>query len=686
MGEFKDLKQRLIEIGEKIYSINDLAFSIELFNIIESLSLREESLTTAFFIRADINDEKLKRALKEKFGDKIIKNIQLFNRISNVSFPETGKGMSELRKLFINLSDDLRIIFIKLAERLETLKEADRIDSPKRKRLSEECLYLYSPIAHRLGIRKIYTEMEDIAFKNLYPKDFKQLKSTIEKQRPVFEKKLKTMTFELKKVLAEHNIPAKIQSRVKRLYSIFRKIKNKNIGVDEIFDLLALRVITDTRENCYLTLGVAHNKWIPIEGRFRDWITYPKPNGYRSIQTTIHSRKGARFEIQIRTEEMHQEAEYGSAAHWAYKEGITAQDQSIMQLKEFLENDEYFENPYELLELLKTEMKSGHINVLTPRGDIKTLPEGSTPVDFAYAIHTDLGGRITGARINGKFAKLKTILKSGDVIDVISSKTVNPSRDWLNFVKTTKARSKILRWFKTNERDQIILEGKRTFDNFKRRYKKNLKGFTDESEFRKNVIKTGYKSVEDLFYSISTKGIKPSRSLLAKLYPKAFEKTVRKKDSPADVKVRKSMKPKIRIEGLENIQTSFAKCCNPLKGQPIVAYVTQKSQIKIHASSCRFLKTGNLNPDNFKKAEWMHKESLQLARLKIFGDNYVKMLKSVADEADKFSINILKAEQLSVKGRSASLYLEVEVKDYLQLEHYSAKIKLSPIIDSVKIL
>lgn len=367
----------------------------------QKFKLGDDLLPLAAFMNANVSNNDVRSLLESEFGREIIDKIQLFDRISKISIPETQKRIADLRKIFIEITDDLRLIILKLIERLLTLKYASDRNSKNVLSLAEESLYLYSPIAHRLGISKLYQPMEDIAFKHLYPDDYKKIHRAIEIRRETLERKLKTMSYNVAESLRKHNIPAEIKHRVKRPYSIYRKLKNQNTTLDGIFDLMALRVITDSEEHCYLTLGIVHSQWIPIEKRFRDWITYPKPNGYRSIQTTVHTTSGDKFEIQIRTYEMDLEAEYGGAAHWAYKEKTAGKnDLWVKKLKDFLENDEYFENPAELFEMLKSEMKSDYIHVLTPKGNVISLVEGATALDFAFSVHTDIGYKAIGARIN----------------------------------------------------------------------------------------------------------------------------------------------------------------------------------------------------------------------------------------------------------------------------------------------
>lgn len=651
---------------------------------VKLLKLGEQAIATAYFMGADIIDPNVKKAVAENFGTKVLNNIELLQRIGKVQFPETTKKIATLRQHFIEITDDIEIIFIKLAERLSNLKFADKAGSDDILKLSEEALYLYSPIAQQLGIRKFYTEMEDIAFRNLFPDDFNYLNKMIEAKRNVFNAKLNAMRHDLSKVLTKYSISAKYQARVKRPYSIYRKLKKQRIPLDKIYDLLALRVITDSIEHCYLTLGAVHSNWIPIDGRFRDWISFPKANGYRSIQTTVVTRNGDKFEIQIRTDEMHQEAEYGSSAHWAYKQGSQANKQNwIVRLREFLENEEYFDNPYEVFDKLKSEMKRDYINVLTPKGEIFSLPEGSTPLDYSFAVHTDLGYRTTGARVNGKFVRLNTELKSGDVIDIISSKSATPSRDWLKIVKTNRARSKILRWFKKNEQEIFVAEGKATWEKLKSKYQKKLKGFDEEQKFKNGIYRLGYKSPEEFYYSIANGSAKCSLFTLKKIYPDAF----RKKDD-ADKKHRHThsddSQPRIKVENMIGIQTVLAKCCNPIKGEPIIAYITKKSELKIHSANCQYLKTQTLDENNFKKAEWASGESYQVAKLRIFGESYSSLLSAVVDEADECKLRIMNTSLITNKAITTGLLLEVEVNDVNQLTKFTNRLKNYKTVESVK--
>jgi GTP diphosphokinase / guanosine-3',5'-bis(diphosphate) 3'-diphosphatase len=685
INEMSQLLEKLTGLTENFYNEEQLNFSKELFNEINNLKLDDNSKIIGFFLSSDLKNEKIKQSIEESFGKGCIKDIELLKRLGNISFQVGEKNIFALRKSFIELADDIRIIIIKLTERLVSLRFSDRTKKDDIIQLSEECLYFYSPIAQMLGIRKIYNEMEDISFKNLFPNDFEFLQKKISEKEPLYNSKLSTIRNEINKFLIENKIPARLQSRIKRPFSVYRKLKNKKITLDSIFDLLALRIITDSIENCYRTLGIVHSKWVPIEGRFRDWISYPKPNGYRSIQTTVYTRKGDKFEIQIRTEEMHEEAEYGSSAHWAYKQKTqTNEIQWIQNLTDFLENDEYFENPFQFFEKLKSDIIREHINVLSPKGDIISLPVGSTPIDFAFSVHTDLGFHTIGAKVNNKFIKLKTELKSGDIVDIVSNPSATPSRDWLTVVKTARAKSKILRWFKQNERDIYITQGKNAWEKLKEQYRKKIAKFEDEKKFKHNLALIGYKTYDDFYYAISNGAVKCSLYQLKRLYPDAFT-GAKKEKKFTDNKFREDVLP-VKVDGMDNIETIISKCCNPIKGDQIIAYITKKSTIKIHSKNCPYINSDSIDKNNLKKAEWLKSDSMQLIRCKMIGSDYSKILSQIVTFADDESLRIINNQKIIMKNGKEGIYLEIAVKDNSQFKRLEDKLTASSLVYSIRLV
>jgi GTP pyrophosphokinase len=675
---------KLKEIGKKLYSEKDLNFSINLYKKTINLNLDEQSATIAFFLRADIENNSKREIIQKNFSKDFFEKIELLQRISKISFSEKEKRIKEIRENFLELSDDYKTIIIKLIERLETLKEAEILKLPVIKKLSEEVLYFYSTIAHRLGISKIYTEMEDVSFRNLFKKEYAQIERIMAEKRGVYKEKLEEMSDYLKILLIKNKIKAKFQQRVKRNYSIYRKIKNKGVDFNNIYDIMAIRVITDSIESCYHALGLIHSQWYPIEGRFRDWIVHPKPNGYRALQTTVITKNGDRFEIQIRTEDMHREAEFGAAAHWSYKEGHKGSKAWFNRLREFLQNDEIFENPFEILENIQSEIKKDYISVLTPKGDIISLPEGATILDFAYAVHSEVGNHTIGGKVNKRFSSIKKELKSGDIIEVITNNKAKPSRDWLKIVKTSKAKTKIREWFRKNEKHIFINEGKKIWEKSIRRYKSKFEGFDNEANFRKNLNQIGYKTNDDLFFALGCKSIKGNLSLLKKLYPLKSKKEIKRIKEKKKNLIRKS--PTIIIEGEDNIDFVLAKCCNPIKGEEIIGYMTKSSGLKIHSKNCLYIKRGYFEKERIRKAKWVMDESLQILRIKIIGEDYQKIVSVLIELTDilNFSIDLIKKE-LSKTGNEI-VYVEISIGNISVFNKIKEKMKQKKFIYEVEIV
>ncbi len=674
----------LKKIGEKIYSDKDLAFSINLYKKTIDLNLDEQSATISFFIRADIEDEQKREIIKNSFNKELFEKIELLQRISKVSFSDKEKRIKEIRDNFLELSDDYKTIIIKLIERLETLKEAELSNSPEIKKLSEEVLYFYSTIAHRLGISKIYTEMEDVSFRNLFKKEYARIENIMAEKREQYKEKLEEMSDYLKKLLNRNKIKAKFQKRVKRNYSIYRKIKNKGVDFNNIYDIMAIRVITDSIESCYHSLGLIHSRWYPIDGRFRDWIVHPKPNGYRSLQTTIVTKTGERFEVQIRTEEMHKEAEFGAAAHWSYKEGDKNSKAWLKRLREFLQNDEIFENPFEILENIQSEIKKDYISVLTPKGDIISLPEGATILDFAYAVHSEVGNHTIGGKINNRFSSMKKELKSGDIVEVITNNKAKPSRDWLKIVKTSKAKTKIREWFRKNDKQIFINEGKKIWEKSIRNYKNRFEGFDNETDFRRNLNKIGYKTNDDLFFALGCKSIKCNLPLFKKLYPLTSKKDIQQKKEKKKSRMTKS--PAIIIDGADNIDFVLAKCCKPIKGEEIIGYMTKSSGLKIHSKNCLYYKRGYFEKDRIRKAKWVMDNSLQTLKIKIIGEDYQKIAAALIEltEPLDFAIELIKKE--SSKTGNGIVLADISIKNISIFNKIKEKIKRKNFIYGIEII
>jgi len=662
----------LFEFGKKLYNKKTLSFSIELYRKIKEINLDDRCAKLGFLSKVDLENQEKYNLIKNNFKGPIIKEIELLQRLDKVSFSNKKFSGKSVRELFVELADDIKIIIIKIIEKLVMLNKAEELNLPNIKEIAKESLYLYSTVAHQLGISRIYTQIEDISFKYLYTEEYSNIKSLISPRIKTYEKKLKTMDKKLNQALKDYKLKVRTQFRVKRPYSIYRKMKNKDKNLEDIFDIMAIRIITNSINNCYKSLAVIHKNWIPIQGRFRDWISFPKPNGYRSLHTTILEKKD-KYEIQIRTEEMHKEAEYGAAAHWSYKEKTRANNNWIKRLKNFLENEDLFENPIDLLEYFQSDLETEQISVITPKGDLISLPEDSSPLDFAYAIHTDVGHKTTGALVNNRFVNLKKKLNSGDIVEIITSKNQNPSRDWLEIARTSKAKSKIKQWLKKNEKMIFINKGKNIWNQNIKRYSKKLDNLDDEKMLKRNLNKIGYKDLNSLFFALGCNSLKASFPLFKKLFPLKSRETKINLTKQKKIKT-PFQKPKISIEGVSNIEYNLGKCCKPIKGQSIIAYVTKSSGIKIHSTKCKYYQKGVFDLKRIKKAKWVTDNSLQRIRIKIYGNRYSDILSLLVEVAKDFDIKLDSIKEGLGSKSEDTLYADVYIKDIIHYNKFKNKL------------
>ncbi len=588
----KEKFEKPLKLSKRLNNKEDFEFSLKLHKKITSFFDDDILAISSLFVFVNEDDYEI---VEKEFGKEVLEVIKNYKLFSKVRFLEEKKKLYFLRDELIRFSEDLRSLFLRIFYYSIHLETHDDVDSAK------EALYLYAPIARRLGISKLYSELEDKAFKILFPDEYEYLYELVEKRRDEFERKLDELEDDVKRLLKGKFSKVKIEGRVKRLFSIFRKMKKKNIMLDEIFDLLALRVIVEKVEDCYQVLGLIHSRWVPIEGRFRDWISFPKPNGYRAIQTTVLTEKGDKFEIQIKTEDMHREAEYGIAAHWGYKEGISSKRKMfwILRLREFLETYSYTKTSKELFEQLKKEIKRDYINVLTPKGDIIKLPDSATPIDFAYAIHTEIGNHLQMAKVNGKIVPLRTKLKSGDIVEVITSKKSQPSLDWLKFVVTSKARSKIRDRIRKIRREELLEEGRKKLVTYLKEFSKKYGVEVELNLIKENIRALGFESLDSLLLSIGEGsyhfGIGSLRKLIPELKNLIKKKRKKKKEEGKDF---------IVIDGERDLEYELAKCCNPKPSDDIVAYITLSRGIKIHRKDCKNLLKDSVSKERIKRAEW----------------------------------------------------------------------------------
>ncbi|MGH9398665.1 MAG: RelA/SpoT family protein, partial [Terriglobia bacterium] len=519
--------------------------------------------------------------VRREFGPEVARIVEGVTKISRIEFfsPE-DKQAENLRKMVLAMVDDLRVVFVKLADRLHNMRTLDHLPPGKRARIARETLEIYAPIAHRLGMGKIRGELEDLAFRHLEPEAYAEVTAAVDSRRKVSEDFLAEVCAQVGKKMEESKIPARIEGRIKRPYSIWQKLKRQQISIDQVYDLLAVRIITDSEMNCYAAFGVVHKTWLPVQGRFKDFIGIPRPNLYKSLHTAVIGPHGQPFELQIRTEEMHRIAEEGVAAHWSYKEkaGKAAPGQDTERfawLRHLVEWQQEMGDPGEFFSTLKVDLYPDEAYTFTPKGRVIVLPRDATPIDFAYAIHTEVGQRCVGAKVNGRIVPLKYHLRNGDIVEIVTQPGHTPSRDWLALVKTSRARNKIKHWINVAERIEAIEIGKKLLEKEARRHDLNLKD-VPEPLAQKVATDYGCRTADDIHAGIGY-GKFAARQVLAKLFPEAgVEPHPHARTAGAAARAELSGDGvAIKVHGQDYLMVYLAKCCNPIRGEAIVGYVTR---------------------------------------------------------------------------------------------------------------
>jgi GTP pyrophosphokinase len=547
--------------------------------------------------------------LANEFNEEIADLVEGVTKLGKIKYKTKEEQQADnVRKMLLAMTKDIRVILIKLADRLHNLRTLKFMSERQQKEKAKETFDIYAPLAHRLGMSKIKWELEDLAFRYSNPEEYYELVRDIAEKRVEREQYIKEITAELKENLSQSEIEADIEGRPKHLYSIYRKMVNKNKGVDQIFDLTAIRILVDTVKDCYAALGIAHTMYKPLPGRFKDYIAMPKPNMYQSLHSTVIGPQGKTFEIQIRTFDMHKTAEYGIAAHWKYKENNTENnaepkmdnfDNRLSWLRDMLEWQRDTSDAEEFMEAFKIDLFSDEVFVFTPKGEVIDLPSEATPIDFAYRIHTDVGNRCIGAKVNGKMEPLNYHLKTGDIVEVITSSTAKgPNFDWLNITKSNQAKSKIRAWFKKAKREENISKGKELLEKEAKRQGCNYGEIAKGEVYEKLLRKYNMNNSDDMYASVGT-GVLMASNIVTKLKEamvkpneKALEedtaalKAMEEQASKASNKPNKTSSYGVTVKGVDNILVRFAKCCNPVPGDDIIGYITKGRGVSIHRKDC----------------------------------------------------------------------------------------------------
>lgn len=624
--------------------------------------------------------------LEQEFGSHIFALVDGVTKLEKLPFKNRLEREAEnLRKMIFAMAKDIRVILIKLADRLHNMRTLRYLDQERQIKIARETLDIYAPLANRLGIWTIKWEIEDIAFRYLWPERYYELVNQLSKKRQERENDLQLLMQILQDKLAELGITAEIQGRPKHLYSIYQKMERQDKSLNEIYDLLAVRVIVDSVRDCYAVLGAIHTLWKPIPGRFKDYIAMPKSNMYQSLHTTIIGPHGELYEIQIRTWEMHRIAEKGVAAHWMYKEGMGSKkdetvNTKVQWLREAVEWLQDMKDPQEFMESLKIDLFEDEVFVFTPKGDVKALPTGSTPVDFAFDVHTDIGLRCIGAKVNGKIQPLDYQLKNGEFVEILTSKTANPSQDWLSFVKTSKARNKIRSWLKEEQRDVSVMRGREQLEKELKKHNLEIKKYLAAEKLTDTAKRYGYSNPDDLFASIGFGRINANQ-VVQKLAGKELEERRRDRQLNRSRQPRHREAKGVAVKGVDNLLVRFSKCCTPVPGDEIVGYVTRGRGVSIHRTDCPNVQS--LSQDSGRQIEvaWntSEKESFPVD-LELKAVDRMNMLSAIMNTIAEGQTNIEAVNTRKLKDDIALILLTVDIYN---LEHMQALINRLRQVDGV---
>lgn len=605
--------------------------------------------------------------IHEMFGKDISHIVSGVTKLSVLPFSSGSQARQaeSIRKMILAMADDIRVIFIKLADRLHNMRTL-KFHSPKKKaKIARETLDIYAPIAGRLGIYWIKKELEDASFMYIQPDEYFKIEQLVNKDKEEGEKYIETVKDLIKKKMDEHNLECEVLGRYKYFYSIYKKMLSQNLEFEDVYDIIAFRIILDTVPHCYEALGVIHSLWKPVAKKFKDYIGVPKPNMYQSLHTTVIGPFGERIEIQIRTWDMDKVAKSGIAAHWSYKEGLHLDEKTTKTfswIQNLVENQENFKNPDEFLENVRIDLFPDEVYVFTPRGEIKTVPNGATPVDFAYLIHTEVGNQCVGAKVNGRIVPLQYELKTGDTVEISTSKKSHPSKDWLNFVKTVKARSRIRQWIKTQEKERSITLGREMCEKAFRKYRLNFNTLLKSEEMEKVVDHFGFKHVDDLVASVGYGKITPLQ-IIRKVEPKPEEEDSASFLDKIISRVKKK-KPKtgVTVKGVDDILIKFGKCCQPVPGDSIIGYITRGYGVTVHRTSC--VNAMKISPERQIDVEW-RVDVADTYPVKILVRSYdrVGLLADITANISKNGANILSAHTETRHSKIVDSLFTIAVED-----------------------
>ena len=651
-----------------------LVHPLEVAGILAKMRLDIATVTTGL-LHDTIEDTLTNlKEIRDNFGDEIAQLVDGLTKISQISFKTREEQQAEnFRKMVLAMVKDIRIIFIKLADRLHNMRTLHFLIRERRKEISQETLDIYAPLANRLGIDWIKTELEELSFGYLEPQAYKELSQKVaktKKERDKYEEKVRNIILEK---LKEFGIKGEVTGRVKQLYSIYQKMKRQGIEFHDVYDITAFRIIVGTIKECYEALGVIHSLWSPVPGKFKDYIALPKGNMYQSLHTTVIGPYGERIEIQIRTWDMHMVAEEGIAAHWKYKEGEAMDEEDERRfswLRQLLEWQVDLEDSREFLQTLKVDLFPAEVYVFTPKGEVKEFHKGATPVDFAYSIHSDVGNQCVGAKVNGRLVSLNYQLQNGDTVEIITSPKHHPSRDWLKFVKTSKAKTKILQWIKAQQKEKSLVLGKELCERDFKKFGLNFSKFLKSGDLQKVAQEFSLTNETELFASIGY-GKLTTQQVVGRLAPEKVKLEDKKEGEGRLERVIKKMtgrsKGLITIDGIDDVLVRFAGCCNPLPGDRIVGFITRGRGVTVHTAEC--INTLAADPRRHIEVRWsLEKDSTFPTRIRIYSDDRKGMLAALSSSISGNAINITGAQVKTTDDGNAVSTFDIEIGNLKQLQ------------------
>ncbi|RMF44245.1 MAG: bifunctional (p)ppGpp synthetase/guanosine-3',5'-bis(diphosphate) 3'-pyrophosphohydrolase [Deltaproteobacteria bacterium] len=648
--------------------------SVEVAGLLAQLQLDLSSIIAGLLHEVLDSDGATLKEIRQNFGEDIAELVDGVARIGRITYKKRVREQAEsFRKMLLAMARDIRVILVKLADRLHTMRTLDEFPESQRVQLAQETMEIFAPLANRMGIGWIKNELENLSFRWLYPREYKDLAGRLEKRKREHTRYIREVRERLERLLEENHIEGQVSGRAKHLFSVYNKMRRQGIEFDQVHDLIAFRIILKTVQECYAVLGMVHALWKPVPGRFKDYIAMPKANMYQSLHTTVMGPHGDRMEIQLRTEEMHRIAEEGIAAHWKYKEGggpvaaAAQQDRRFAWLRQILEWQKDLSDSREFLSAVKVDLFPEEVYVFTPNGDVKELPRGATPIDFAYAIHSDVGHHCVGTRVNGKLVPLKTELQNGDLVEVMTSPHQTPSKDWLKFVRTSKARNKIRHWIKEEQRQKSMELGRELLEKKLRKYGLSLKKAQQSEEYEKAWKDLGFTQGDDMLAALGY-GKVSAGQVVSRLVPRDQLESERKPTGLGKVveKIRRKPASAIRLQGVDDLLVRFARCCNPLPGDEVVGFITRGRGITVHTVDCSQVQ--ETDPERRVSVEWdTRKKTSRTVKIRVFCEDQKGMLAGMTTAITNHEANILSATARVEPGRHAINTFEIAVQDLEQL-------------------